>query len=94
MPYIVVVTSQHNIDRGLVDLGASINLLPYAVYQHLDLGELKLTTMTIQLVDKSVHHPNSIVEDVLIRIKSFFFSMDFVITETTSVANTSSQHLF
>jgi len=29
------------IKQALLDLGASVNLLPYSVYQQLELGELK-----------------------------------------------------
>ena len=32
------------IDKALLDLGASVNLLPYSVYKQLGLGELKPTT--------------------------------------------------
>lgn len=32
---------QHNSEKSLLDLGATINLLPYSVYKQLGLGELK-----------------------------------------------------
>ena len=31
---------EHKIERDLLDLGASVNLLPYSVFQSLNLGEL------------------------------------------------------
>ena len=34
-------------ERALLDLGASVNLLPYSVYVQLGLGELKPTSMTL-----------------------------------------------
>ena len=34
-------------ERALLDLGASVNLMPYSVYLQLGLGELKLTTMVL-----------------------------------------------
>ena len=54
------------IDKALVDLGASVNLLPYSVYKQLGLGELKPTNITLSLADRSVKIPKGIVEDVLV----------------------------
>ena len=39
------------IDKALLDLGASVNLLPYSVYKQLGLGELKPTYITLSLAD-------------------------------------------
>ena len=54
------------LERALVDLGASVNLLPYSVYVELGLGELELTNITLQLADPSVKIPRGIVKDVLV----------------------------
>ncbi|RVW74840.1 hypothetical protein CK203_053833 [Vitis vinifera] len=43
--------------ESLLDLGASVNLLPYSVYKQLGLGELKPTTITLSLADRSVKIP-------------------------------------
>ncbi|RVW87026.1 Retrovirus-related Pol polyprotein from transposon 17.6 [Vitis vinifera] len=43
--------------KALLDLGASVNLLPYSVYKQLGLGELKPTTITLSLADRSVKIP-------------------------------------
>ncbi|RVW18222.1 hypothetical protein CK203_111985 [Vitis vinifera] len=40
--------------KALLDLGASVNLLPYSVYKQLGLGELKPTSITLSLADRSV----------------------------------------
>ncbi|RVW62120.1 Retrovirus-related Pol polyprotein from transposon 17.6 [Vitis vinifera] len=39
------------VERALLDLGASVNLLPYSIYKQLGLGELKATTITLSLAD-------------------------------------------
>ena len=39
------------IDKALLDLGASVNLLPYSMYKQLGLGELKPTNITLSLAD-------------------------------------------
>ena len=41
-------------EHALLDLGASVNLIPFSIYQKLGLGELKLTSITLQLADCSV----------------------------------------
>ena len=40
------------IDKVLLDLGASVNLLPYSMYKQLGLGELKPTNITLSLADR------------------------------------------
>ncbi|XP_028962203.2 uncharacterized protein [Malus domestica] len=39
------------VDKAMLDLGASINLMPYLVYFQLGLGDLKATTISLQLAD-------------------------------------------
>ena len=74
------------VEKALLDLGASVNLLPYSVYKKLGLGELKLTTITLSLADRSVKIPKGIVEDVLVKVDKFYYPMDFVVLDTELVA--------
>ena len=53
----------------------------------LGLGELKPTSMTLQLADRSVKVPRGIVEDVLIKVVKFYFPMDFTVLDTETVLN-------
>ena len=75
------------IEKSLLDLGASVNLLPYFVYQQLGLGELKPTNITLSLADRSVKIPKGIVEDVLVKIDKFYYPVDFVVLDTEPIAN-------
>jgi hypothetical protein len=84
-PTITCMIGVSQIERPLLDLGASVNLLPYLVYVQLGLGELKLTSMTLQLTDRSVKVPWKIVEDVLIKVDKFYFPMDFIVLDTEPV---------
>ena len=70
------------VECALLDLGASINLLPFTVYQQMGLGDLKPTSMTLQLPDLSVRTPKGMVEDVLIKIENFYYPVDFIILDT------------
>ena len=54
------------VEKALLDLGASVNVLPYPVYKQLELGELKPTTITLSLADRLVKIPKDTVEDVLV----------------------------
>ena len=74
------------IDKALLDLGASVNLLPYSVYKQLGLGELKPTNITLSLADRSVKIPKGIVEDVLLKVDKFYYPVDFVVLDTEPMA--------
>jgi hypothetical protein len=71
----------NQVERALLDLGASVNLLPYSVYVQLGLGELKSTSITLQLADRSVKKPKGIIEDVLIKVDKFYYPVDFIILD-------------
>ena len=73
------------IDKALLDLGASVNLLPYSVYRQLGLGELKPTNITLCLADRSVKIPKGIVEDVLVKVDKFYYLVDFLVLDTEPV---------
>ena len=75
------------IDKSLLDLGASVNLLPYSVYKQLGLGELKPTNITLSLADRSVKIPKGIVEDVLVKVDKFYYLVDFVVLDTEPIEN-------
>ena len=75
------------IDKALLDLGASVNLLPYSVYKQLGLGELKPTNITLSFADRSVKIPKGIVEDVLVKVDKFYYPMDFVVLDTEPIAS-------
>ena len=67
-PTILVNIGGTCVEKALLDLGASINLLPYSVYKQLGLGELKPTASTLSLADKSIKIPKGTVEDVLVQV--------------------------
>ncbi|KAL6346943.1 hypothetical protein AAG906_006003 [Vitis piasezkii] len=56
-PTISVMIGGKVVEKALLDLGASVNLLPYTVYKQLGLGELKPTAITLSLADRSVKIP-------------------------------------
>ena len=79
------------IDKALLDLGASVNLLPYSMYKQLGLGELKPTNITLSLADWSVKIPKGIVEDVLVKVDNYYYLVDFVVLDTEPMAENTHQ---
>ncbi|GJZ33304.1 reverse transcriptase domain-containing protein [Tanacetum coccineum] len=45
------------INNALADLGASISLMPYTMYEKLGLGEPKPTRISLELADRSIQYP-------------------------------------
>src|SRR4051812_13757532 len=68
-------------ENALCDLGASVNILPYSLFKKLGLGEVKPTTITLQLIDRSIIRPRGVIEDVLIKVKHLIFPIDLVVLD-------------
>ena len=68
-------------ERALCDLGGSINLMPLSIFKRLGLGEARLTTVTLQLADRSLKHPRGVIEDVLVKVDKFIFPADFIVLD-------------
>ncbi|XP_021831499.1 uncharacterized protein LOC110771497 [Prunus avium] len=54
------------VGRAMLDLGASINLMPYSVYQKIGLEGMKKTSICLEPADHSIKYPKCIVEDILV----------------------------
>ncbi|XP_014503218.1 uncharacterized protein LOC106763559 [Vigna radiata var. radiata] len=67
--------------KALIDLGASINLMPLSMIKKIGDMEVKPTRMTLQLTDRSVKYPYGVIEDVLVKVDKFTFPVDFVILD-------------
>ncbi|KAJ9548063.1 LOW QUALITY PROTEIN: hypothetical protein OSB04_020606 [Centaurea solstitialis] len=66
---------------ALCDLGASINLMPLSVFNKLGIGEVRPTTVTLQLADRSIAYPKGKIEDILVKVDKFIFPADFIILD-------------
>ena len=85
-PTISVNIGGISVEKALLDLGASVNLLPYSMYKQLGLGELKPTSITLSLADRSIKIPKGTIEDVLIQVDRFYYPVDFVVLDIEPVA--------
>ncbi|KAJ9174205.1 hypothetical protein P3X46_017256 [Hevea brasiliensis] len=77
----------------MVDLRASINVMSNSVFQTLNLGPLKETSVIIQLVDRSNAYPLGVVEDVLVQVGELIFPVDFYILDMEDSVPTSKSAL-
>ncbi|GJS65949.1 putative reverse transcriptase domain-containing protein [Tanacetum coccineum] len=68
-------------DNALVDLGASVSVMPLSTYLNIGLGELAHTRLTVELANRTVKYPKGITENVLVGIGKFTFLVDFIILD-------------
>ncbi|XP_019240138.1 PREDICTED: uncharacterized protein LOC109220128, partial [Nicotiana attenuata] len=74
---------QGELPQKLKDPGSftiQITIGKHAVGQ-LGLGEPCPTTVILQLADRSLAHPEGVIEDVLVQVGSFIFPADFIILD-------------
>ncbi|GJW43032.1 putative reverse transcriptase domain-containing protein [Tanacetum coccineum] len=68
-------------DNAIVDLGASVSVMPLSTYLNLGFGELAHTKLTVKLADWTVKYPKGIAKNVLVGIGKFVFLIDFIIMD-------------
>ncbi|KAM1249715.1 hypothetical protein ACFX2G_033057 [Malus domestica] len=75
------VVGNTRFEFAMLDLGASINVMPYSIYASMNLGELKNDGVNIQLADRSNAYLKGVLEDVLVQVNHLVFPMDFYVLE-------------
>ncbi|GKD13794.1 hypothetical protein Tco_1198201 [Tanacetum coccineum] len=55
-------------DNALVDLVASVSVMPLSTYLNLGLGKLAHTKLTVELADRTIKYLKGIVENMLVVI--------------------------
>ena len=69
------------IEKAMLDLGASINVMPRSIYNLMNIGPLKETGVIIQLADRSNAYPDGVLEDILVQIDNLIFPADFYVLD-------------
>ncbi|XP_073121862.1 uncharacterized protein [Henckelia pumila] len=72
------------LDTVMLDLGASLNVMTYSVYDSLNLGPLNKTEIVIQMADRSTIYPRGLLEDVLVQVDNLVFPADFYVLDMKS----------
>ncbi|XP_050142018.1 uncharacterized protein LOC126617982 [Malus sylvestris] len=75
------VIGKTKFEQCMLDLGASINIMPYSIYASMNLGELKNDGVIIQLADRSNAYPKGVLEDVLVQVGNLIFPADFYVLD-------------
>ncbi|CAN6679410.1 unnamed protein product [Malus baccata var. baccata] len=78
---ILCVIGNTKFEQCMLDLGASINVMPYSIYASMNLGELKNDGVIIQLADRSNAYPKGVLEDVLVQVGNLIFPADFYVLD-------------
>ena len=52
-----------------------------SIFRWLGLDEARPTTVTLQLVNRSLKHPWGVIEDVLVKVDKFIFLDDFIVLD-------------
>ncbi|KHN45789.1 hypothetical protein glysoja_043358, partial [Glycine soja] len=70
-----------SVGKALIDLRANINLMPLSMCRRIGEPEIMPTRMTLQLADRSITRPYSMVEEILVKVRQFTFPAAFVIMD-------------
>ncbi|XP_022880884.1 uncharacterized protein LOC111398184 [Olea europaea var. sylvestris] len=92
-PNVSCIIRNHVISQTLLDIGASVRIMPYDIYLSLGLGEMKHTSVSLQLADQSTIRPKGVVEDLLVQVDKFHYPIDFSILDIKVDVNVNSKIL-
>ena len=70
-----------SVGKALINLGASINLMPLFMCRRLRELEIMPTRMTLQLANRSIIRSYGVIEDVSVKVKHITFPLDFVVMD-------------
>ncbi|XP_074314023.1 uncharacterized protein LOC141649228 [Silene latifolia] len=76
------------ISRALCDLGASVGVLPLKVAKKVGIYDLIPTSMTLQLVDRSIKRPLGMLEDVPVKVGKYLIPTDFIVLDIPEESHT------
>jgi hypothetical protein len=79
IPTISCLIGTQKFDQALCDLRASVSVMPKIIYNQRNHDSLVPISMHLQLVDQSIRHLVGITEDILMRIRTSFVPMDFMV---------------
>ncbi|XP_074291654.1 uncharacterized protein LOC141618444 [Silene latifolia] len=75
------MVSNVSIKKALCDLGASVSILPLPIARKVGLHDMIPTSITLQLINRSVQRPMGVIEDVLVKVGNFYIPADFMVLD-------------
>ena len=55
--------------------------MPLYIFRKLKLGEAQPTTVSLQLIDRTVKHLRGIIEDIHVEVDKFISQVDFIVLD-------------
>ncbi|KAI3739578.1 hypothetical protein L2E82_29987 [Cichorium intybus] len=84
VPLISVDLGNVHINRALLDLGASVNILPGQLFDKHEFGTMRSTDVILQLADQSTKVSRGKLTNVIVKVGDFFYPVDFLVMEYES----------
>ncbi|XP_019438992.1 PREDICTED: uncharacterized protein LOC109344674 [Lupinus angustifolius] len=78
-----VTVGKVNVGKTLVDLGASVSLIPLPLMRIIGGVQLKPTRMSLQLANRSIKYPEGVVEHVMVKVDRFLILVDFIVIDVS-----------
>jgi hypothetical protein len=83
-PVVTIEINGISLPNTLIDLGATINVMPFDTMQKLQINQLRPTQTMIELADKSVISPAGSLDDVTVTLASWEYPVDFLVIYSKS----------
>jgi hypothetical protein len=80
-PTVDCLVGDQHFDNTLCDLGASVSVMPKAIFDKLSYAKLDPTLMCPQLANQSLRYLVGITENIPVKIREFFILVDFVVLD-------------
>ena len=78
-PMVTISIENFLVPNTLIDLGEAINVMTTETMKHLNMNNIKPTTIVLELADRSKVVPEGILEDIIVSLDSWEYSVDFLI---------------
>jgi hypothetical protein len=83
-PVVSIEINGISLPNTLIDLGESINVIPFDTMQKLQINQLRPTQIMIELADKSVISPTRSLDDVTVTLASWEYPVDILVIYSKS----------
>ncbi|KAJ0938200.1 putative transcription factor interactor and regulator CCHC(Zn) family [Helianthus annuus] len=80
-PIISIQVGNFKINQALLDIGASVSILPGSLYDQYEFGPLQSSNTTVVLADLTPKLPRGVVSDVIVKIEDFYYPVDFLVLD-------------
>ena len=76
-----LIIGNSKFEHVMLDLRASVSVMPLSIFNSLSLGPLQSTDVVIHMANKSVAYPTGFIEDVLVRVGELIFPVNFYVLD-------------